>query len=326
MTLPLIPKAAIALCAICCGALHGAPPADDPVDFAQYALTEESFRQAACETPGEAVKAFFSPRADLRWSNLAREFSEEQLRDFFLGAVVLRGPFSGDGAVCAVYNPWWDTVLLLESSGLPEVPKFNRFYLLAGEIFRGEPVASPPVVHSVIPGDLPIAVEAAKRYAATLAHFETLYADQSRITLLEHPDSLSEENLTAIQCRSGLRLKLISMLLHNQSHYNEIHQLAQMLQSGAERDFLAVFTTPENAGIIKPFLQLNELLRKNFIPYGYVPTAEGRLYVFVNAEFPRLFATMSLGGGWRKTVFEWYDIAHSGEIIAIWNDREKAGK
>ena len=157
---------------VCCiaGAGEVAGPPDREVseaaDFAKYAITEETFRQTALKTPQGAVKAFFSSRAEMRWSLLAREFSTEQLQDFFGGCLVYRGPFGESGTVCGLYNPWWDTILLLETRGLPKVPKVQRFYLLAGEVFRGEPDAAPTAV-TVIPKDDPITVEACRRHGAS---------------------------------------------------------------------------------------------------------------------------------------------------------------
>ena len=48
-----------------------------------------AFRQLGVKDSAAAVKAFFGEAAQLRWQRLSAEYSEEQLNDFFLGALVL---------------------------------------------------------------------------------------------------------------------------------------------------------------------------------------------------------------------------------------------
>ena len=302
-------------------------PADKEVtevaDFAKYAITEESFRQAALKTPQGAVKAFFSPRAEMRWSLLAQEFSPEQLQDFFGGCLTYRGSFDQSGTVCGLYNPWWDTILLLETRGLPQVPKVQRFYLLAGEIFRGETNAAPAAV-TVVPKDAPITVEACRRHAATLHVFEELYGGKQN-TLRKHPDSMDRKNLTLIQLRSGGRLKLASELLKNQTRFKQAYEFTALLRSGEVKDFSFIFPDKFNRGIIQAFLKLDPRLRRNFAPYGYIPAKESLQYLYVNTEFPRLFATVSLSRDYKRSAFEWYDFDRAAQIAAVWNEA-KNGK
>ena len=318
---------------ICCtvGAAEAAEAAKTPepdkevqeaADFSMNALTEESFRRAAAKTPEGAVKAFFSPRAAMRWSALVQEFSTEQLQDFFGGCLIYRGPFGQSGAVCGLYNPWWDTILLLETRGLPDVPKVQRFYLLAGEVFRGEKIGTGTIV-TVVPKDAPISVEACRRQVATLHVFEELYSGEQN-TLRKHPDSMDRENLQLIQLRSGGRLKLISELLKDQKRLKQAYEFTRLLRDGGMKDFSFIFPDKFNREIIRAFLKLDPRLRRNFDPYGYIPAQESLQDLYVNTEFPRLFATVTLSRDYKHSSFEWYDFDHSMRVIAIWDEAEQA--
>ncbi len=302
------------------------PEQEEVVDFFKMTLTYEAFRKLAAESPEKAIEGFFTDRAKLRWENLTKDFSREQLRDFFLGALIFQGGFSADSAVTGYYNPWWDAILLTESSGLPAIPKISRFYFLAGEMFRKEKIADIPDYSGVFSLDNPLAINVSRLQQKTLAAFNKLYSSMEQTTLPAHKNSHSEENLKAIQFRSALRLQQVADLIGNRAHYDEAWLLAQMLQTGVKRDFKQIFTVDANQAIIQNFLAQDSTLRTGFVPYGYISSKNGRMYIFVNWEVPRLFATASLGGGWRKTIFEWYDLGRADQLLEIWNSRKEAAK
>ena len=295
--------------------------------FAKMAATEDAFRTMAARDPQMAVNGFFDNLAKLRWENFTRDFSREQLRDFFLGALIFRGAFSEAGGVTGYYNPWWDAILLTYSRGLPDIPRVREFDFLCGELFRGEAVPEKPEYGSVLPEREPLTVSVMALQEKTRRHFEKLFSGGAAATRLErNPGGRLAANLRTIQARSALRLKMYSMLLHDQARYREAWEMAGFLQNGDGRNFFPVFTTSENRPLIEAFLKLDPLLRQGFVPYGYIPSSEGRLYLFVNGEVPRLFATMSLGGGWRRTIFEWYDLDRAEDFMKIWNSRTEVAK
>ena len=62
------------------------------------------------------------------------------LANFFVGSMEITGSYDATSAVSAIYNPFWDTILLLEIK-LPEEGGYGsvtKFAMLAGETFRGE--------------------------------------------------------------------------------------------------------------------------------------------------------------------------------------------
>ena len=296
------------------------------VDFVKLTMTFDEFRKLAAEAPEKAAEGFFDTRTKLRWERLTKDFSREQLRDFFLGALIFHGGFSTESAVAGFYNPWWDAILLTESSGLPGIPKISKFYFLAGETFRGEKITEIPDYSGVVSFKDPLSINVTKLQQKTLAAFNKLYSSIKQNSLLEHPDSRDKDNMKAIEMRSAIRLKLISELIANKAHYKEAWYLAQIMQTGVKRDFKQIFTVDGNQGIIQNFLGLNPELRRGFIPYGYVNSKNGRMYIFINYEVPRLFATASLGGGWRNTIFEWYDFGLGDKLLEIWNSKGEVKK
>ena len=81
---------------------------------------------------------------------------KELLTDFFVGSMEITGSYDATSAVSAIYNPFWDTILLLEIK-LPEEGGYGsvtKFAMLAGETFRGETPAKYPFTTVVARGPL----------------------------------------------------------------------------------------------------------------------------------------------------------------------------
>lgn len=314
-------------------AAQSEPLAEDQkqvINYAKFTMTAETFRKMAAQSQ-ENVEPFLAKSKKATWRTSFKAFSEEQMRDFFIGALIYHGGFSDKKAVIGFYNPWWDTLLLTEYIMTEsDIPKIEKFYFLAGETFRNEKISEIPDYSGVVSLDeTPLAINVTRLQQKTLAVFNESYSslDDNRI---EEKYSLTgeklKENLKAIQIRSALRLKQVSDLIKNKKHYNEAWLLAQMMRTGAKRDFKQIFTVDANQEIIRHFLELDPKLRSGFVPYGYITRTEQgkeRMYVFVNSEVPRLYATASLGGGWRKTIFEWYDFGLGDRLLKIWNSRQK---
>ncbi len=307
-------------------------------------------------------RAFFEETAANRWREEVSpvvegaspvKFSAEQLSDFFVAAEVFLGPFNDKGAVIAYYNPWWDAILLTRTvvkNGLPEpdaedsakAPRIEEFEWLSGETFRGEtppPDLAKTCILTVVPEADPISVEVWRRQRATLDRFNNVYGDEPVIQELRlnlrriAPGGVDRVvELNRIQVRAGLRLKLLSLQMKSEEAVGVAKRVTDLLRSSSVVMFKRHFTSPDHEFFCETFTQLNRrVFRKGFVPYGYVPTSEGALYVFVNAHLPRLYATVSMPKGLvdnatdKPAIFEWYDLDQATEHLVAWEE-DKAAK
>ena len=313
-------------------------------------------RDNSAESPHFAASArgFFSAPTWKQWQDGAGSaFSDEQISDFFAGAEVLLGPISGEGAVFAYFNPWWDALLVAQTEiasggGIPAPGRsadigplaVKRFEWISGETFRGDPPADPPSVRTVVPGADPLSVEIWRVQRATLARFDAVYGEDPGAEVsfglrgilkkagLKELDRPAE--LARIQVRAGTRLKLLSLQMKNEEAVGVAIRVGDLLRSASVVMFKRHFTDPDHEFFCETFARLNlRAFRSGFVPYGYVPIADGALYVFVNVRLPRLYATVSMPAGLvdgetdRPAIFEWYDLDQAAELLAAWEE-EKA--
>lgn len=297
---------------------------DNFIHLAKYAMQESAFQKLAVTDAAGAAKAFMDKKTQMRWRKITTNFSQEQIADFFTGAIVFRGTISNQGSVAGFYNPWWDTILLVWSHGLPDVPKINRFIFLAGEIFRRDSLATTPATSTIVPLTNPLVVEAAQKISSTKKYFESSFDTADKCSDY-FPTYDADANEIIIQTRSALRLKLILMLLKNNRHYREAYAMCSLLAEGNPKRIKKLFPSANEAGFIRTYCGLNSMLRNDFVPYGYLPIKNGRMYLMINKAFPRLLVTMTLGSETDNSL-EWYDLNESEKILQIWNSRKAVTK
>ena len=300
----------------------------------ESSYAESVLRETMVTNAPLAVGKLFTDDASVKWNAFCeKHLSGVQLRDFFAGAVQLRGPTGGKNSIGGFYNPWWDAILVVESSGDTvslqggevNVRKVGDFRFLSGESFRGEAHSDVPSAESVAPAVRRIPHAVADLAARTRRRFEALYADGVPL-MADHPDSGEERNVMEFECRSAMRLKMAQDLNSDPARYREAWQLAKLLRDGRKGTFDLVFSSDYAKMMSSRFVTLPKTARDGFEPYAYYSSGDGsnvRTYVFVNMRHPRLFALAHLGLGPRKTVFEWFDFARSDEIVEAFNKAEE---
>lgn len=296
----------------------------------EAAIPESELRERGAIEPNFAVKALFLENAIRKWDMMTKDdFSEEQLRDFFCGAVLIRGPVSDNGSIAAYYNPWWDAILITESgkstvSTAKEEGKLrmvNDFVFLSGTAFRGDKEKNDlSVAEKIASPDGSPSKFALELTSRTRKKFDEMYGKMKFPLLLDHPGEGSETSKKQIVACSGIRLKMTQLLLKDKVRYNDAWSVAKVLREGDRDTFDLLFPSEFGMMMSRTFCRLPKNIRADFEPYGYYPDKNGgkaRVYVFINTRFPRLFAVASLGLGIDKNTFEWYDLAQSDELIEV---------
>ena len=311
--------------------------------FAMHAARMGNLRSLGMTNP-ENLAGQFEDAPKLEWeAKIAPEFIGHQIADFFAGTQVFTGPQDATGGVFGLYNPWWDAILMLQTKGaLPEkmddkvvVPRVSNFLLLSGETFRGENPAK-PAFDTVVPGEKdPLSPAIWRAHAATLKRFNELFGNTETVSFrplraLGEPDAKKE--MERVQVRSGLRLKFESMLLKNTENLAIAKRVGMVLREGPALFLNKHFASPDHQFFVDTFAKLPRELRSGFDCYGCLPAKDGSLFLFVNKDAPRLFATVSFPAGRIQdpakghVIFEWYDLAQADELLKAWNEEKKGGK
>ena len=272
------------------------------------------------------------------WNNVRMEFGDRRLQDFFMGANIQLGPSRADGCVCAMYNPWWDAVLLMELEGEPRPgqgfesqARVRRLKLVGGEVFRGEAAEDRPSVLTVVPGKDPLSVEIWRTEARTLARFRELCPQDGRVRFPRVFGSDAKElGWEAVQARSALRVKLLGEFAKLDGYGRKPGTSKLVLAAARMREALRhsgpqmlrrLFADPAHAFFCDTFAELPDTVRQGFGLYGYVPSKEGTLFIFLNPSMPRVYATVSFPKNRENdrngppVILEWYDLAQSNELL-----------
>lgn len=277
-------------------------------------------RRQGMDDSGKAVKMFFSQRAEMRWQRISGEYSEEQLNDFFLGSTYIG---TEDVSYAALYNPWWDTLLVMNLSGLPEVPKVDLFAFVSGCKFRGDANKAPENLEGTVPQAGPYAIDLLSLADRTRTQYVEKFAKnpRSEMAKLQANDAADTER---IQVRSAVRLKLLLKFIQNKTLQHEARRISRNLTGGNE-DKLMTYFTDGGADFLSSFARIPAQLREKFVPYCCFHGPEGTLFVFFNAEIPRIFVTVTYPKKSFKRILEWYDLQAADEFIKAWNS-VKEGK
>lgn len=294
--------------------------------WADASLSESFLRTAMMTNQTVALRGFFTSGAERKWIQWTNEkFSQDQIRDFFFGAIQFRGPVEGKGAVGAYYNPWWDAILITESvkstvaagNATDEVYKVTDFVFLSGERFREEKTTALPSLEAIsaIAG---LPVKTACRFVVkTMAKFDEIYAEDAPALLDDHKSMFDEGNINELVGRSAVRLKLASDFIKNKKAYREGWELCVLMRKNKTGLYNLIFPSDMGKLMTAGFKQLPERVRHGFEPYSFfqVKDKDIRVHLLVNKEFPRLFALAYLGRDCGKATFLWFDLYRAKEIL-----------
>ena len=307
--------------------------------FFDASYTDSMIRETGIDNQELLVAKLFSEGAAKKWKSLTEQnFSKEQVRDFFLGAVLFRGTVTERGGIAAFYNPFWDTILITESfdvtmniKGKTEsIRKVNDFRFLSGAVFRGDSEdTARKIVADIAKPPLSVAYTICGLFSRTQKHFNSLYANLKYPLLMNDENDRSENNLRQIQACSALRLKMATTFADTKENYKEAWQLVPTLKKGKLPMFRLLFSSEYAKLMAEYFVKMPTEIRQDFEPYAYYPDKTNpkvRCYVYVNTKFPRLFAVMVLGTGYGNTSFEWFDFAYSDEIETAFGEVEKEAR
>ena len=231
--------------------------------------TVTEFHRMAMGNPDVAVESFFENRCLRRWRRMEL-LKKPQWIDFFVGAMEITGSYDRENAVSAIYNPFWDTILLLELK-LPEMggkAVVSKFALLTGETFRGEKPSEKPFA-TVISNERPQIVELATVYAKTAERFDMKFPLKSPPNLGEFAFPDMEEEMKLIALRSAMRLKLIQSMIHDKDESKMMKNMQILLQHGRREEFRQLFWNGKYDSHIRTLMALPDDVREQFVLYYY---------------------------------------------------------
>lgn len=288
--------------------------------------TVTEFHRTAIGEPDVAVQKFFEDRCLRRWKQRMVALKKVQLVDFFVGAMEITGSYDNASAVSALYNPFWDAILLLELK-LPENgghAVITKYAMLAGETFRGETPGKYPF--KTVGSRGPLFIELATVFSKTAEQFDKTFPQKASPSLGEYAISNLEDELKLFGRRSIMRLKFTNDMLTDKEELKIMKSLQLILQHGSRDSFSKAFWDGTSDNHIRSIMDLPEDVREQFVIYSYFKKPNATVFTYIPLFMPRLVATITIPKEEDKSpMLEMYDLNVSKEILEIY-ERTSGGK
>ena len=278
--------------------------------------TVTKFHRMAIGEPEIAAEKFLDNRCFRRWKQRMEPLKKELLTDFFVGSMEITGSYDTTSAVSAIYNPFWDTILLLEMK-LPEEGGYGsvtKFAMLAGETFRGETPAKYPFTTVVARG--PLFIELAIVFKKTAEHFDKTFPQKATPSLGEFAVSNLEDEMKLIGLRAAMRIKLTSELVKNNEDVKLMKSLQIILQNGKRDAFQKIFWDGKFDEHIRRIMNLPDDVREQFVFYSYYKKPNATVFAYIPMFMPRLVVTVTIPKDTAKApTLEMYDLNASEAVL-----------
>lgn len=336
---------------------EGGPGADPAVEadvrrtaaLMMYTKWMDAFRHCGMEEPERLAVRFLQGTGLRTWEReMAPYYEPVSLADFFMAAIPLLGPFDESHCLAGLYNPHWHAILLLQTEGtvptadddeVGALPRVERMYFLSGEAFCGEADAEPEY-GMVVPGGFgptarpgePLSPGIWRGCAKVLRRFDELYGPErmgkngmrlAELGVLGLDPQADRERLVG---RVALHLKGRADMARDAKTAAMADRMEAVLRQASVALMGRYFAEAHHEAFVKSYSALEGPFHQGMVPYGYVEGDDGRLFLFVNREFPRIYATVSMPkkeriGDVKKAdvQFEWFDLDNVDELLSLWD-------
>lgn len=264
------------------------------------------FRQTAVGDPEAAVQRTFEDRCQRRWNlRVNNAFTKATLVDFFVGSAPVIGSFNQNHAVGALYNPFWDTLLLLETNLDGQKAAIAKFAFVTGETFRGEKKKAPdhPYRHPTVISIRPLPVELASAFSKTVARFDKLFPPRGEPSLGDFALIPFDDELPLITERFQLLTTLFyAVATKAPKEYKFLQEILAILQKGDRGMLFSSFNKVLYDRPVRSLLTLPRELRRQLVPYVILPNDKVTICAFIPLFNPTITVVITAPRDRKQTV------------------------
>ena len=239
--------------------------------------------------------------------------------DFFNTSIPLVADVKDDAGICALYSPFQDVIMLLQTDNIGGFAKIENFCFLSGNVFRGETVNENSFPESIFPKNIPLTIALMKQYATTEEHFISFSKKAANISKMEVK---SEQNLKCVVKNMVVRNRCALSLIqdHQEKAYNALFKIQSTLRAGISKEFNKKVQSGPFHAMVDSYSQLPDKIKSSMSLSHFLATKERILYAFSSKFLPQFIAIFTVSpdnfdGQW---TFEWMDITTSKGLYNIW--------
>ena len=296
----------------------------------QTVVSAAAFRSGAMQDQTGSFKKFLTGGAFAAWKKQISQLNPKTgpmgVADFINTSVLLLGPQTQDGGVCALYSPFQDVILLMQTDNLESFSKVENFRFLPGAVFRGEKLDAKVPPETLLP-DLPLTIALMKVFAKTEEAFKKIATASDP---LARYSTVTADQLHYIEAVMDTRNRIALTLLKEENR--DALLLATVVRTALRKETAAELKEHLQPGVYQEqgalFAELPKEIRGGMELCHRLTSPERDLFAFMNPLFPRFIAivTLDVKKPESKWTLEWFDLNNSKALYPIYEKESKSRK
>ncbi len=258
----------------------------------------------AVATPGNVFMDWMTPGVLQKWNEsygflIAEDGSSAVMSDFFSNAVMLTGTQNDLNGVFAFFNPFQDTVLLIQTDNADRLPRIEDFVFMTGSDFRGETLGENECPQALMPTTEKLDEVLLKNVAAVTELFNKEFPASAKEFSLAKYRKLDQQQLADhVVFNTGLRLALLEKFTKAEARQDAetAGEIAMALWEGDAEAMAGFFATPANDTVfLKFYADLPVEVKDSMFPVLYLKSKTETLFGFASNLFPGLVVLVRTG-------------------------------
>jgi len=279
-----------------------------------------TLRKYAQVKPMNTFGRIMTPAAFKLWTETVTSLKpgiRSGIVDFLNTSLILVPAQEVDSGISALYSPFLDVILLLQTDNVDDIPRIENFCFLTGSDFRGEKTDWETFPGSILPLKQPLMFELLDLTAKTEKKFnDMMLKDKTFGKYL----SLAKTNFKYIERNMHARSQMAFALLQkeNKTHFVRMALIQKMLQEGKLN---AIKSNVNQSGkrFVDAYASLQNEIKKGMKLCHTVIGKDHVLYAFCNKEFARFVVIVTVNKDDRKPQwsFEFFDINSARKVQSL---------
>ena len=262
-----------------------------------------ALRVLTAATPGKALQNWMTTGAWKRWNDIfggliLKSGKAPLLSDFFSNAIQMTGPQSETSGITAFYNPYQDTILLIQTDNADRIPRIEDFVFLSGPLFRGEKLLENQYSEVLAPQKAKLDFLLVRNITSVRSIFEKEFPKNAKTFSLAKYRAIKP----AIIVKGVMDLATLHLLrlisLFNTEAKNDLLQVGKysaVLWEGKLQGIKDTFAFPGNdVSGAELYVKLNPEIRSSLLPCLYFRNKKGMLLGLASRLHPDFVILISV--------------------------------
>ena len=262
-----------------------------------------ALRLVTAATPGKSLKNWMTSGAWKRWNDffgglILKNGKSPLLSDFFANAIQMTGSQSETSGITGFYNPYQDTVLLIQTDNSDRIPRIEDFVFLSGPQFRGEKLAENQYSEVLAPTKSKLDYLLVRNITAVRAIFGKEFPKNAKtFSLAKYRAVKPEVIVKGVMDHATLHLLRLLSLFEADAKKDllEVGKYSAVLWEGKLQNIKDMFAFPgDDASGAELYVKLNPKIRSSLLPCLYFRNKKGMLLGLASRLYPDFVILISV--------------------------------